>query len=438
MSSRERYQTPPNAPGYPGNQTQAELNKIDRRVTALESGGVSNFTDLGDVPASYSGQANKLVGVNAGATGLEFTNTVRTPVTLESSTTPQLIIQPSSGTLSHLDMRTGGFHFIGVRWELDSTTSFFNWYGFNAVNRVFGLHYFAPANSLVIGINGNVGFNQAAPSAAAQVQIDSTTRGFLQPRMTDAQMLAISSPPEGLSVWNTTTKCLWTYDGTFWLPSAQAGSRLVHDIVDDFPNSSTVSNSVGTQGWNLSNGISGPVPSTQHHPGVYSRNANANITLCRTQLYGGSSAHQMVHSAQLRYWCFVAYVTQTGNLSNAKYSCGFYNDQAAEPNAGDNAIEFVCDGYGSGHTNWYARVRDGATTSLNNTGVAWANNTWVRFEIFKTSTSIKFYIDGVLVHTETTVLPSAMMYAGFKTIRDVTATPGFQADFWRHVSIHTR
>lgn len=98
----------------------------------------------------------------------------------------------------------------------------------------------------------------------------------------------------------------------------------------------------------------------------------------------------------------------------------------------------MCDGYGSGHTNWYARVRDGATTSLNNTGVAWANNTWVRFEIFKTSTSIKFYIDGVLVHTETTVLPSAMMYAGFKTIRDVTATPGFQADFWRHVSIHTR
>lgn len=36
------------------------------------SGGASAFTDLTDVPSSYSGQALKLVRVNAGATGLEF------------------------------------------------------------------------------------------------------------------------------------------------------------------------------------------------------------------------------------------------------------------------------------------------------------------------------------------------------------------------------
>jgi hypothetical protein len=33
---------------------------------------VDEFTDLNDVPSSYSGQANKVVKVNAGATGLEF------------------------------------------------------------------------------------------------------------------------------------------------------------------------------------------------------------------------------------------------------------------------------------------------------------------------------------------------------------------------------
>lgn len=35
-------------------------------------GGAADFTDLGDVPASYTGQALKIVRVNAGETGLEF------------------------------------------------------------------------------------------------------------------------------------------------------------------------------------------------------------------------------------------------------------------------------------------------------------------------------------------------------------------------------
>jgi hypothetical protein len=35
-------------------------------------GGASDFTDLGDVPASYSGAAGKFVAVNVGATALEF------------------------------------------------------------------------------------------------------------------------------------------------------------------------------------------------------------------------------------------------------------------------------------------------------------------------------------------------------------------------------
>jgi hypothetical protein len=41
-------------------------------VNYLELSVVDSFTDLDDVPSSYSGQANKVVKVNAGATGLEF------------------------------------------------------------------------------------------------------------------------------------------------------------------------------------------------------------------------------------------------------------------------------------------------------------------------------------------------------------------------------
>jgi len=39
---------------------------------AAGGGGASDFTDLGDVPSSYSGQGGKHVAVNSGATALEF------------------------------------------------------------------------------------------------------------------------------------------------------------------------------------------------------------------------------------------------------------------------------------------------------------------------------------------------------------------------------
>jgi hypothetical protein len=63
-----------------------------------------------------------------------------------------------------------------------------------------------------VAINGNVN------DASAQMQIESTTRGFLPPRMTKAQMLAIRTPSEGLMVYDTTNRKLCCYDGATWQP----------------------------------------------------------------------------------------------------------------------------------------------------------------------------------------------------------------------------
>ena len=56
------------------------------------------------------------------------------------------------------------------------------------------------------------------PSAA--LQVDATDKGFLPPRMTSAQMQAISSPAEGLIIYCTdcNPKGLYVYDGTDFLP----------------------------------------------------------------------------------------------------------------------------------------------------------------------------------------------------------------------------
>jgi hypothetical protein len=58
--------------------------------------------------------------------------------------------------------------------------------------------------------------NVASPNASAQVQIDSTTKGFLPPRMTTAQINAIATPATGLMAYNTDLAVVCFYDGTNW------------------------------------------------------------------------------------------------------------------------------------------------------------------------------------------------------------------------------
>jgi hypothetical protein len=53
-------------------------------------------------------------------------------------------------------------------------------------------------------------------NASARVQIDSTTQGFLPPRMTTAQINAIATPAEGLQVYNTTISHMCFYMGGAW------------------------------------------------------------------------------------------------------------------------------------------------------------------------------------------------------------------------------
>jgi hypothetical protein len=53
-------------------------------------------------------------------------------------------------------------------------------------------------------------------TASAQFQINSTTRGFLPPRMTTAQINAIVSPANGLTVYNTDLNKLCVYELNAW------------------------------------------------------------------------------------------------------------------------------------------------------------------------------------------------------------------------------
>jgi len=73
----------------------------------------------------------------------------------------------------------------------------------------------APSNSVIV--SGQVGVGTSAPNAAAALDVTSTTQGFLPPRMTTAQMNAISTPAAGLIVYNSTNNCLELYTNA-WQP----------------------------------------------------------------------------------------------------------------------------------------------------------------------------------------------------------------------------
>ncbi len=56
----------------------------------------------------------------------------------------------------------------------------------------------------------------SSPSTSAMLDVKSTDKGFLPPRMTTAQRNAIATPSEGLVIYNTNEKALNVFTGTAW------------------------------------------------------------------------------------------------------------------------------------------------------------------------------------------------------------------------------
>ena len=62
----------------------------------------------------------------------------------------------------------------------------------------------------------NVGVGTTTPHASSALDVSSTTKGFLAPRLTQTQRDAIGAPAAGLTIYNTTTNRLNVWNGTAW------------------------------------------------------------------------------------------------------------------------------------------------------------------------------------------------------------------------------
>lgn len=95
------------------------------------------------------------------------------------------------------------FHIGSERLRLSSNLFHVNSSGVSMDTRVDTLN---SQNILFVrGGTDNIGMGTATPNTSALLDITSTTRGFLPPRMTTAQVTAVATPADGLIVYDTDT-----------------------------------------------------------------------------------------------------------------------------------------------------------------------------------------------------------------------------------------
>lgn len=156
--------------------------------------------------------SNKMIGQNVGI------GTTTPAVTLD--------VLSSNSYVSRFNCSTANM-FIGLL-ESNELRGYIGSYSGAAADVDFGtassnttgkLHLAIKASpQLTIDQNGNVGIGTMNPNSSAKLELNSTNKGFLPPRMTTAQRNGITNPAEGLMIYNTTTKKPNYYDGARWRP----------------------------------------------------------------------------------------------------------------------------------------------------------------------------------------------------------------------------
>lgn len=194
--------------------------------TMLSINNVDNTSDLSKpistaTQAALNGKAN-LVGGNVftgtqTVSGLVGVNNVAPTHNLTVTKTDTAT--PFAGIATTTTQETG---YAAIEY-ITPTKTYFTGAG-GALETIAGLadKYFvydftAGVARFVIDTVGRFGINTTSLNNSAQLQIDSTDRGFLMPRMTSAQRQSIASPATGLKVYDTDLSTECTYDGSTWI-----------------------------------------------------------------------------------------------------------------------------------------------------------------------------------------------------------------------------
>jgi len=199
----------------------------------INLGGTSSVSISG-IPYNSTGNYNVTIGKSAGGTGASQYNVALGWQSLLNNTSgggnigigPASLLNVTTGvdnigigyyagtsTASNVNANHNQTIFIGLNtgWSSGGTaltnTTIIGHQVRTDLSNVFMLG--KSTQTIMIGQGTSVG-------SGAILQIDSTTKGFLPPRMTTTQKNAIGTPAQGLMVFDTTLVKLCVYSGTAW------------------------------------------------------------------------------------------------------------------------------------------------------------------------------------------------------------------------------
>lgn len=134
-------------------------------------------------------------------------------------------VTTAQGFISLISANTGAigdaFHFYAQNLALAAGGSSGTQYGMFIENMTgaadnYGIWISGATTQAIVVETGSTVFGGVSSDASAIVDIQSTTQGFVTPRMTTAQRNAIL-PTEGLEVWDLDIHGKFVYDGTNWI-----------------------------------------------------------------------------------------------------------------------------------------------------------------------------------------------------------------------------
>jgi hypothetical protein len=169
------------------------------------------FFGWNEAYAQWNASGNNIYNTNTANVGIGSNSPITLLHVAKSMTEPTITVQNLGGaggaTYSMIDNASGAY------WKFKAT----NTGGFkirdnaNAKDVIVIEPYTSSTNALYIKGTGNVGIGTSTPAASAIVDMSSTTKGFLPPRMTQVQIGAIESPVNGLIVFCTDDDKFYAY-----------------------------------------------------------------------------------------------------------------------------------------------------------------------------------------------------------------------------------
>jgi hypothetical protein len=168
------------------------------------------ISGLNDAIGQWATSGSNIYNTNTGNVGIANSSPSTLLYVAKNMTEPAITVRNLGGTggatYSMIDNASG------ANWKFKATSTG----GFKIRDHAHSLDVItiepnSANNALYINTAGSVGIGTATPAASAALDVSSSTKGFLVPRMTSNQITVIQNPSNGLMVYCTTDAHTYVY-----------------------------------------------------------------------------------------------------------------------------------------------------------------------------------------------------------------------------------